>query len=204
MSNILGGVVVYIDLPCMGWTMRENNLLLYQKFTKICKWASLGYQWVIISFAVHLLKIDARSFKNIFPSWLSLLYFNPHFERLCLCFLLLIIFEHSTDYRLVAWSLVKLSVDRSPYPYKRKGFRVKVYEKDVLFRGWNWAMRICESVARFDSSSCKKVEGIGGGSSYVVALCIPNYRKRSNRSIIWFYIPFIDWLDRIIFADAHP
>lgn len=112
-----------------------------------------GLFCVIISFAVHLLKIDARSFKNIFPSWLSLLYFNPHFERLCLCFLLLIIFEHSTDYRLVAWSLVKLSVDRSPYPYKRKGFRVKVYEKDVLFRGWNWAMRICESVARFDSSS---------------------------------------------------
>lgn len=98
----------------------------------------------------------------------------------------------------------KTVVDRSPYPYKRKGFRVKIYEKDVLFRGWNWAMRICESVARFDSSSCKKVEGIGGGSSYVVALCIPNYRKQSNRSIIWFYMPFIGWLNRIIFADVQP
>lgn len=81
-SNILGGVVVYIDLPCMDWIMRKNNLLLYQNLPRYAN----GLLCVIISFVVHLLKIDARSFKNIFPSWLSLLYFNRHFERLCLCF----------------------------------------------------------------------------------------------------------------------
>lgn len=39
---------------------------------------------------------------------------------------------------------------------------------------------------------CKKVEGIGGGSSSVVAPRIPNYRKQPNHPIIRFYILFID------------